>query len=108
MTVTIKKEQPEPVQTPVPAEPKTKRRTHVEAEPYSGSGVFTISNWMYYLGRSHSAVHARMKPSCKYRRLPPPDGGSSPFTWKPETAWLYLNRCLSWLLQHRGIAPPAL
>ena len=89
-----------------PAKQKKKRRTHVAAEPYSGSGDFTIANWMFYLELSHSAVHAHLKPTCKRRRLPQPDG-SAPFTWMPETAWEYLKKYLSRSLERRGITPPA-
>jgi len=69
-----------------PAPPKKKRSTHVKAEVYGGSGDFTIANWMYYLNLCHSAVNARTK-TTRYRRGIPPSDGSSPWTWKPETAF---------------------
>jgi hypothetical protein len=108
MTITFKNSQPVKNETPVPSEPKRKRRTHIEPEPYSGSGDFTLANFIYHLDLSHSAVHARTSPSCKRRRISPPDG-SNPWTWKLATALEYLRKYqLNYLKESRGIAAPSL
>ena len=105
MTITFKINQPVQNETPVPAKLKKKRRTHVEPEPYRGSGDFTLANFMYYLDLSHSAVHARTSPTCKRRRIPPPDGSAN-LTWLLATALEYLRKYqLNHLRESRGIAP---
>lgn len=91
----------------VPSEPKRKRRTHVDPEPYAGSGDFTVANMMYHLDLSHSAVNDRTKPTRKRRRIPTPDG-AAPWTWQIATALEYLRRFQpKHLRESRGITPPA-
>lgn len=91
----------------IPAKTIKKKSTHIIAEPYSGSGDFTIANLMYHLELSHSAVHARMMPSRKRRRIPPPDG-AAPWTWQPATAYEYLRKYQpKHLRESRGNDSPA-
>ena len=72
------------------AKPKRKRSTHLIAEPYTGSGKFRKANFMYHLGLSHSAVHARMKHFHRHP-MPPPEGFDPWAWWNPQDAWEYIR-----------------
>lgn len=77
----------------VPSKPIKKKRTHLIAQPFTGSfsdpdARFTKANFMYHLNLGHSAVDERMKTS--WRRMIPPPDGYSPFAWwRPATVLEY-------------------